>query len=104
MNVMIDLCIVPMGVGKSVSASVAACQTIIEAAGLRHELHAYGTTIEGEWDAVFAAVKQCHQTVHEQGAPRIFTVLKVGTRTDRPQSMADKIASVENHLADRKTD
>ena len=98
MKVMVDLCVVPIGVGVSVSAYIAACERIIEAAGLSAQLHPYGTVIEGEWDAVFAVVKQCHERVHEMGAPRIFTSLKVGTRTDREQSMQDKIDSVRAKL------
>ena len=94
MNVIVDLCVVPMGVGVSVSQYVAACQTILADAGLQHQLHAWGTNIEGEWDDVFAAIKRCHQRVHEIGAPRITTSIKVGTRTDRQQSMQDKVDSV----------
>ncbi len=67
-------------------------------AGLDFSMHAYGTNIEGEWDAVFAAVKKCHETVHALGAPRITTTLKVGTRTDRDQTMTDKIESVRDKL------
>jgi len=98
MKAIVDLCVVPIGVGVSVSKYVAACQQVLEAAGLDFTLHAYGTNIEGDWDAVFAAVKKCHETVHELGAPRITTTLKVGTRTDRAQSMADKIKSVRHKL------
>lgn len=98
MKVMIDLCVVPIGVGLSVSKYVAACQSILEDAGLSYQMHAYGTNVEGEWDEVFAAVKQCHEKVHEMGAPRITTSLKVGTRIDREQSMQDKIDSVEAKL------
>jgi uncharacterized protein (TIGR00106 family) len=72
-----------------------ACQE----AGLSHQLHAYGTNIEGDWDEVFAAVKRCHAVVHEMGAPRVSTTIKLGTRTDRPQTMADKVRSVEEKLA-----
>ncbi len=100
MKVMIDLCVVPIGVGLSVSRYVAACQTILEEAGLSYQMHAYGTNVEGDWDEVFAAVKQCHEKVHEMGAPRITTSLKVGTRNDREQSMQDKIDSVEDKLRD----
>ena len=100
MNVMIDLCVVPMGVGVSVSEYVAECERVIEAAGLDAELHPYGTVIQGEWDAVFAAVKQCHERVHEMGAPRVFTAIKAGTRTDREQTMADKVDSVRRKLAE----
>ena len=100
MNVMIDLCVVPMGVGVSVSEYVAECERVIEAAGLDAELHPYGTVIQGEWDAVFAAVKQCHERVHEMGALRVFTAIKAGTRTDREQTMADKVDSVRRKLAE----
>jgi uncharacterized protein (TIGR00106 family) len=98
MKVIIDLCVVPMGVGVSVSEYVAACQQVLEEAGLSYQMHAYGTNIEGEWDAVFAAVKRCHEVVHAMGAPRISTSLKVGTRVDREQTMADKIESVRKKL------
>ena len=98
MKVIIDLCVVPVGVGVSVSRHVAACQKVLEDAGLSYNMHAYGTNIEGEWDAVMAAVKRCHEIVHEMGAPRISTTMKMGTRTDRPQSMQDKIDSVNAKL------
>ena len=94
MKVIVDLCVVPMGVGVSVSKYVAECQKVLKDAGLEHHLHAYGTNIEGDWDDVFAAIKLCHQRVHEMGAPRITTSIKAGTRTDRAQSMQEKISSV----------
>lgn len=98
MHVIIDLCVVPIGVGLSVSKYVAACHEIINQAGLKSELHAYGTNIEGEWDAVFDVVKACHERVHELGAPRITTTIKAGTRTDRKQSMVEKVESVRTKL------
>lgn len=99
MKVMVDLCVVPIGVGVSVSGYVAACERLITDAGLDSQLHPYGTVIEGDWDAVMAVVKRCHEVVHEMGAPRVFTTLKLGTRTDREQSMDDKINSVREKLA-----
>ncbi len=98
MNVIVDLCLVPIGVGVSLSSYVAVCEQIVREAGLKAKLHANGTNIEGEWDKVFAAVKKCHETIHQMGAPRIFTVMKIGTRTDRGQTMEDKISSVEAKL------
>ena len=100
MKVMIDLCVIPMGVGVSVSKYVAECQKVLEDAGLEHRMHPYGTNVEGEWDDVFAAVKRCHEVVHEMGAPRINTTMKIGTRTDREQSMDDKVDSVKKLLAE----
>ena len=98
MHVIIDLCVVPIGVGLSVSKYVAACHKIINEAGLKSELHAYGTNIEGDRDAVFDVVKKCHQRVHDMGAPRITTTIKAGTRVDRDQTMADKVNSVKDKL------
>lgn len=95
MHVIVDLCIVPMGVGVSVSRYVAVCQDILEQAGLKTRLHAYGTNIEGEYDTVFSAIRRCHERIHELGAPRITTTIKLGSRTDRRQEMDDKIRSVE---------
>jgi uncharacterized protein (TIGR00106 family) len=87
-----------MGVGVSVSKYVALCQNVLQKAGLKTQLHAYGTNIEGDWDTVFGAVKECHEQIHQMGAPRITTTIKLGTRTDRRQSMADKVASVQEKL------
>ncbi len=98
MKVILDLCVIPMGVGVSVSKYVAACEKIISAAGLKHQLHAYGTNIEGDWDDVMAAVRRCHEVVHEMGAPRITTTIRLGTRIDRDQTMSDKVQSVQEKL------
>jgi uncharacterized protein (TIGR00106 family) len=47
---------------------------------------------------VFAAIKKCHEKVHRMGASRISSTLRFGTRTDREQTMKDKIDSVETKL------
>ena len=82
MHVMIDLCVVPLGVGVSVSGYIAECKKILDDAGLETHLHAYGTNVAGEWDDVFEAVRRCHERVHALGAPRITSTIRVGTRTD----------------------
>jgi uncharacterized protein (TIGR00106 family) len=99
MKTILDLCVVPMGVGVSVSKYIAACEKVLTDAGLKTQLHAYGTNIEGNWDEVMAAVKRCHEVVHKMGAPRISTTIRVGTRVDRAQSMSDKINSVKDKLS-----
>lgn len=98
MKVLVDLCIVPIGVGVSLSPYIAACEKVLTEAGLKTVLHSYGTNIEGEWDAVFAAIRRCHEVVHGMGAPRIATTIKLGTRTDRDQTMEDKVKSVKEKL------
>ncbi len=98
MKVSIDLCVVPLGVGVSLSPYIAECQKIIDNSGLDYELGPSGTVIEGEWEEVFACVKSCHEAVHQLGSPRIYTTIKVNTRKDKEQTFRDKINSVKSLL------
>ena len=98
MKVLADLTIVPIGVGISLSRYVAACEEVLDRPGLKTRLHANGTNVEGDWDDVMGALKSCHEVVHEMGAVRISTTVRLGTRTDRPQSMQDKLDSVARQL------
>jgi uncharacterized protein (TIGR00106 family) len=99
MKVIVDLTIVPIGVGVSLSKYVAACEAVLDRPGLTTSLHPNGTSIEGEWEEVFKAIKECHQKIHAMGAPRIHTNIKLGTRTDREQTMQDKLDSVAAKIA-----
>ena len=98
MKVIADLCLVPLGVGVSVSPYIAECEKILKSFDVKILLHGYGTNIEGEWEIVFDAIRSCHQVLHQAGVPRISTTLKFGTRTDRDQSMEDKVESVQKKL------
>ena len=98
MHLIADICVIPLGVGLSVSKYVAACERIFKDAGLTHQLHSYGTNVEGDWDDVMGALKRCHEVVHEMGAVRISTTVRLGTRNDREQTMQDKLDSVAREL------
>ena len=98
MNVHVEFCLIPIGTEVSLSPYVAQCHRILSEAGLTVELHANGTNLEGPWDAVFEAIKRCHQKLHAGGVPRIASSIRVGTRIDREQKMADKTASVHAKL------
>jgi uncharacterized protein (TIGR00106 family) len=93
-KVIVDLCVVPIGVGVHLAPYVAACQKVLSEAGLTFRLHPNGTAIEGEWAPVFAAIEACHGALHAMGCPRIFTTVTINTRTDRQQSLDDKLDSV----------
>jgi uncharacterized protein (TIGR00106 family) len=99
MKVIVDLCVVPVGVGVSVSRYITECQKVLNEFGLKTRLHAYGTNIEGEWDQVFSAIRKCYGRIHEMGAPRITTTIKVGSRIDRDQTMDNKVISVKDKLS-----
>jgi uncharacterized protein (TIGR00106 family) len=101
MKAIADFSLVPIGVGVSLSKYIAACEGVLKETGLKIQLHAYGTNLEGEWDEVMAAIKRCHEVVHEMGAPRISTNVRIGTRIDREQTMEDKVKSVQQKLGER---
>lgn len=98
MKAMEDVCVIPLGVGVSVSKYIVACEKIFREAGLNPHIHAYGTNVEGDWDEVMAAIKCCHEQVHKMGVPRISTTIRLGTRIDRDQTIRDKVESVSSKL------
>ena len=57
MKVIVDLCVVPLGVGVHLAPYVAACEKVLTEAGLKIQLHPNGTAIEGDWGPVFAAIE-----------------------------------------------
>jgi uncharacterized protein (TIGR00106 family) len=98
MKAIADIAIIPLGVGLSLSRYIAACEDVFTEAGLEPQLHANGTNVEGEWDEIMAALKRCHERLHEMGAPRVATNLRLGTRIDRAQTMEDKVRSVKEKI------
>ncbi len=95
MKVLADISIIPLGAGDSLSPYIAACQRVFTEAGLEPRLHAFGTNVEGEWTQVMDAVHRCHEVVHGMGAPRVSATVKLSTRVDRDQTLAEKIESVQ---------
>src|ERR671910_87449 len=66
---------------------------------VRYRMHAMGTSLEGTVADILAVVAELHAVPFEQGAPRVYTVLKLDERTDRPdQTLDDKVRSVEERL------
>ncbi|GJE18702.1 MTH1187 family thiamine-binding protein [Methylobacterium marchantiae] len=94
MKVVADLCIVPMGVGPSVSSYVKEIKTIIEASHLNAEMHANGTNIEGELGDICRLIELCEDRLSQLGVERVFFTMAFSSRRDKEQSMADKLTAV----------
>jgi len=63
-------------------------------------MHAMGTSLEGKTADILALVGELHAVPFDEGLPRVYTVLKLDERRDKPeQTLDDKVASVERHLA-----
>ena len=67
---------------------------------VRYVLHAMGTSLEGSTEDILAIVGELHAVPFELGIPRVYTVLKLDERRDKPQTLGDKVASVERRLSD----
>lgn len=66
---------------------------------VKYELHAMGTSLEGSTADILAVVAELHAVPFELGLPRVYTVLKLDERRDRPeQTLADKVRSVSERL------
>ncbi|KAJ4141478.1 UPF0045 protein M15 [Fusarium equiseti] len=95
-----DIGIEQLGTGSvSVAEDIAEVQKVLKASGLKYTLHSAGTTVEGSWDEVMAAVGKAHAVVHRRGVVRIQSSMRVGSRTDKKQTAEDKVKRVENILA-----
>ncbi|KAH6888651.1 MTH1187/YkoF-like protein [Thelonectria olida] len=95
-----DFCLLPIGTGSvSVAEDIAEVQKVLKASGLKYTLHSAGTTVEGSWDEVMAAVGKAHAVVHKRGVVRVQSSMRVGSRTDKKQTAEDKVKRVEGLLA-----
>ena len=96
-----DLTVIALGrPDVSASAYIAEIQRRLERQDrVRYRLHAMGTSLEGTTEDILAVVGELHAVPFEQGVQRVYTVLKLDERRDRPrQTLEDKVRSVEHHL------
>jgi uncharacterized protein (TIGR00106 family) len=90
--------ITPLGVGEGVAEYVADAVRVVRDSGLPNHTDAMFTTIEGDWDAVMAVVKQAVDAVAAK-APRVSVVLKADIRPGVTGALTTKMDSLERHLA-----
>jgi uncharacterized protein (TIGR00106 family) len=75
----------------SVRKEVQRAHEVIRASGLKAQLHAYGTNVEGDLKTILTTVKKVHETLHAEGTPRLATTIKLGTRTDKETTLEAKL-------------
>ena len=91
--------IAPLGTGTpSVSRFVAGCERVLRESGLKHELTAMGTIVEGDLDQVLAVIRRMHETPFGEGAVRVSTLIKIDDRRDKEHTIARKMQSVREKL------
>ena len=96
MKALAEIQVIPIGVGVSVRKEVQRAHTVIKSSGLKAELHAYGTNVEGDLDTILSTIKQIHETLHAGGTQRLSTAIKLGTRTDKEMNLEEKLFDTQS--------
>jgi uncharacterized protein (TIGR00106 family) len=95
----VEVTIIPMGMGTSVSQYVADCHKVLEnEPAVKHMLTPMGTILEGDLDDIFPAVRKLHEVPFASGIKRVNTTIRIDDRRDKSSSMEQKLNSVESKL------
>ena len=97
---LLEVSIIPLGTETpSVSQYVAqAVRVLEEEEGIKYEVTAAGTIVEGDLEQLLALIKKMHQAVFNAGVMRVVTVIKIDDRRDKIASMSGKIESLRVEL------
>lgn len=91
---LMELSVIPLARGRSISADIAEMVKIIDASHLDYRLTAAGTILEGTWEQLMAVAHKCHTTMRARTA-RVITLMKLDDYEDRTGRLAAAVASVE---------
>lgn len=85
----------------SVHDAVAAAVKIVRESGLPHQTDSMFTTIEGEWDEVFAVVKEATEAVGRFGS-RVSLVIKADIRPGYSGELSGKVERLEKAISESR--
>ena len=97
MSVLLEFSMTPLDKGPSVGEYVARSLEIIDRSGVPYRLNPMGTVLEGEWDEVFAVVKQCRRRMAED-CERISISIRIDDRRGAEGRLAAKTDSIQQRL------
>ena len=95
--VLLEISVVPMGKGESVSSYVTECVELVDQSGLDYELHSMGTIVEGELGQVLSLMQRCIEAM-AQHSDRVTCTAKLDYRQGASGRLKSKVASVEEKL------
>ena len=97
---MIEVSIVPVGTATpSVSQYVAGALRVLEnEPGIKYELTAMNTIIEGDLEKLLALAQKMHNSAFDAGAKRVVTSIRIDERRDKPLTIEGKIKAVREKL------
>jgi uncharacterized protein (TIGR00106 family) len=93
----LELTIIPLGRGRSISSDLADLINIIEGSGLDYRMTAFGTLVEGTWDQLMDLAKECHFEVRKN-AERVLTMMRLDDYGERTGEIEGAVNRVERKL------
>lgn len=96
-SMLVQLSVVPLGVGVSVRKYVADALEEIDRSGLEYRLSDMGTTIEGEWDEVMDLLKRVHDRLLGESV-RVLMHVSIDSRKDKTARVESKVREVEESI------
>ncbi|NWF52750.1 MAG: MTH1187 family thiamine-binding protein [Nitrospirae bacterium] len=94
---LVEVSIIPIGIGSSIGDKLAEVLRIIDESGLPYKVNPMGTVIEGEWDEIMKLIKKCHKAVMKTGE-RAITTITIDDRKGKPNRIEEKVKSIEKRL------
>ncbi len=94
---LMELSIVPLGKGESVSQYVARCLDLIDASGLSYRLASMGTVVEGDLPQLLDLLKHCFAAL-QADCDRVTCTVKFDYRRGTESRLETKLQSVERQL------
>ncbi|MBC7219167.1 MAG: MTH1187 family thiamine-binding protein [Hadesarchaea archaeon] len=94
-----EISIVPVGTGTaSVSKYIAAAVKVLESRGVKYQLTAMGTIVEGETGELLRLAQEMQEAVFRMGVSRIVTKINLDERRDKKMTMETKVESVREKM------
>jgi len=98
----VEVSIIPVGTGSpSLSRYIAKAIRVLKQsseAKVKFEINPMGTILEGELEEILHLVRKMHEAIFEEDVRRVVTVMKIDERRDKPQTMEEKVRSVEEKM------
>lgn len=92
-----ELTIIPLGQGHSISGDIATLVKIIEGSDLDYRMTAFGTLVEGSWDQLVRLARECHFAVRNR-TERVLTMIRIDDYGERVGEIEGAVKRVEQKL------
>ncbi len=90
-----EIRVIPVGTkDPSISSYISACYQVIKDSGLKHNVTATATVVEGDLPELFEVVKKVHEVPFERGADRVVTSVSIDERRDRESDLEEMVTTV----------